>query len=87
MSKVKASGKVAQQSQQKRKGKRLGVKKFGGEKVIVGNIILRQRGAKYKAGSGVGMGRDHTIFAMMDGVVKFGTRFGKTVVNVVAPSK
>lgn len=83
MSKVKASGKVTQQAQGKRHGKRLGVKKFGGEKVIPGNIILRQRGAKYKAGKGVGMGKDHTIFAMIDGVVAFSKRFGRTVVNVV----
>ncbi|MFZ1720949.1 MAG: 50S ribosomal protein L27 [Microgenomates group bacterium] len=82
MSKVKASGKVAQQSQKKRHGKRLGVKKFGGEKVIAGNIILRQRGARYKAGQGVGMGKDHTIFAMIEGIVEFGKRFGRTVVNV-----
>ena len=83
MSKVKASGKVEQQAQSKRHGKRLGVKKFGGEKVIPGNIILRQRGAKYKAGQGVGMGSDHTIFAMIEGTVKFGQRHGNTVVNVV----
>jgi large subunit ribosomal protein L27 len=81
MSHVKAGGAVRQHHQ--RPGKRLGVKKFGGEKVITGNIILRQRGAKYKAGKGVGMGSDHTIFAMMDGVVKFGRRLGRTVVNVV----
>lgn len=83
MSHVKASGKVNQQSQRNRRGKRLGVKKYGGEKVIVGNIILRQRGEVYKAGKGVGIGRDHTIFAMIDGFVKFGKRFGKTVVNVI----
>lgn len=83
MSKVKASGKVAQHAQGKRHGKRLGVKKFGGEKVVAGNIILRQRGAKYKAGKGVGIGKDHTIFALVDGVVKFSKRFGKTVANVV----
>ena len=64
--------------------KRLGLKKTGGEVVKVGQIILRQRGAKYKAGKGVKMGRDHTIFAMIDGVVKFGQRLGKTVVNVEA---
>lgn len=83
MAHVKGSGSVKQHKQGKRHGKRLGVKKFGGEKVIIGNIILRQRGAKYKAGKGVGMGKDHTIFAMIDGVVKFSKRFGKTVVNVV----
>ncbi len=84
MSHVKASGKTNQHAQGKRHGKRLGVKKFGGEKVIPGNIILRQRGAKYKAGSGVGMGKDHTIFSMIDGLVKFSKKHGKTVVNVAA---
>lgn len=82
MSKVKASGKVSQQAQGKRHGKRLGVKKFGGEKVIPGNIILRQRGARYKTGTGVGMGKDHTIFAMATGVVQYGIRFGRTTVSV-----
>ncbi|MDR0532854.1 MAG: 50S ribosomal protein L27 [Verrucomicrobiales bacterium] len=51
--------------------KRLGVKKFGGELVIAGNIIVRQRGTKYRAGVNVGMGRDHTLFALKDGEVKF----------------
>lgn len=83
MSKVKASGKVSQQSQARRHGKRLGLKKFGGEKANVGQIILKQRGAKYKTGKGVGMGKDHTIFAMIDGVVKFGKRFGRTTVSVI----
>lgn len=83
MSHVKAGGKVAQQKQGKRHGKRLGVKKFAGEKVITGNIIIKQRGAKYKPGKGVGMGSDHTIFAMIDGVVAFSKRFGRTVANVV----
>jgi large subunit ribosomal protein L27 len=82
MSHVKAGGAVRQHHQ--RPGKRLGLKKFGGEKVITGNIILRQKGARYKAGKGVGMGRDYTIFAMMDGVIKFSKRLGKTVVNVIA---
>jgi len=52
-------------------GRRLGVKKFGGEKVIPGNIIIRQRGTKVVPGTGVGIGKDHTIFAMIEGVVKF----------------
>lgn len=52
-------------------GRRLGVKKFGGEAVIPGNIIIRQRGTKVKPGNGVGMGKDHTIFALVEGVVKF----------------
>ncbi len=55
-------------------GRRLGVKKYGGEKVIPGNIILRQRGTKVHPGNGVGMGKDHTIFAMIEGVVQFENR-------------
>ncbi len=51
--------------------KRLGVKKFGGEKVIPGNIILRQRGTKFLPGRNVGLGRDYTIFALVEGQVKF----------------
>ncbi|MEA2056256.1 MAG: 50S ribosomal protein L27 [Patescibacteria group bacterium] len=84
MAHVKGSGKVRQQSQRSRKGKRLGVKKFGGETAQVGQIIVRQRGALYKPGKGVGMGSDHTLFAMKDGFVKFSKKQGKTVVNVVA---
>ena len=52
-------------------GRRLGVKKYGGEKVIPGNIIIRQRGTKVHPGTGVGMGKDHTLFALVEGVVKF----------------
>ena len=52
-------------------GRRLGVKKFGSEAVIPGNIIVRQRGTKHHAGSGVGMGKDHTLFALVDGTVQF----------------
>lgn len=62
--------------------KRLGVKKFGGEKVIAGNIIIRQRGTKYHAGVSVGRGGDDTLFALIDGFVKFTSRRGRTVVNV-----
>ena len=51
--------------------KRLGVKKFGGEAVLAGNIIVRQRGTKYYPGNGVGMGKDHTLFALTDGRVSF----------------
>ena len=50
---------------------RLGVKKFGGQAVIAGNILVRQRGTRYRAGENVGMGRDHTLFALVDGVVKY----------------
>jgi large subunit ribosomal protein L27 len=51
--------------------KRLGIKMFGGEKVIAGNIIVRQRGTKHHPGKNVGVGRDWTLFALKDGVVKF----------------
>jgi len=51
--------------------KRLGVKKFGSEGVVAGNILVRQRGTRFRAGTNVGVGRDHTLFALTDGVVKF----------------
>ena len=51
--------------------KRLGVKKFGGESVTTGNIIVRQKGTKFHPGNNVGMGKDYTLFALVDGVVKF----------------
>lgn len=54
--------------------KRLGVKKFGGEKVIPGNIIIRQRGTKYNPGENVGIGKDHTLFALTEGEVVFSTK-------------
>jgi len=63
--------------------KRLGVKKFGGERVIPGNIIIRQRGTRWHPGTGVGMGKDHTIFALVEGTVKFHTsRGGRKFVSV-----
>ena len=66
-------------------GRRLGVKKFGGESVIAGNIIIRQRGTKMKPGRNVGLGKDHTIFALIDGQVKFETRAeGRVQVSVDA---
>ncbi len=65
-------------------GRRLGVKKFGGERVIPGNIILRQRGTKWHPGANVGMGKDHTIFAMSEGHVQFRTRRNdRTYVSVI----
>lgn len=82
MSHVKAGGAVRQHHQ--RRGKRLGLKKSGGEQVKVGHVILKQRGAKYKAGKGVGMGHDYTIFSMLDGAVQFSKKWGKTIVNVIA---
>mgnify|MGYP001817174248 CR=1 FL=1 len=66
--------------------KRLGVKKFGGQNVIAGNILVRQRGTKFHAGDNVGMGRDHTLFATTNGNVKFEVRGPKKrrTVSVVA---
>ena len=65
-------------------GRRLGVKAFGGETVIAGNIIIRQRGTKVHPGTGVGIGRDHTIFAVVNGVVSFRrTKGDKQTVSVV----
>ena len=66
--------------------KRLGVKKYGGEQVVAGNIILRQRGTRYHAGVNVGLGKDHTIFATAGGKVEFNQRGPKnrTFVDVVA---
>ena len=64
-------------------GRRLGVKKFGGESVIAGNIIVRQRGTKWHPGTNVGMGVDHTLFALVDGRVAFRTRANdRTYVSV-----
>jgi large subunit ribosomal protein L27 len=65
-------------------GQRLGVKKFGGEQVVPGNIIVRQRGTKWHPGTGVGMGKDHTIFAVQEGQVTFRARgAGKIYISVV----
>ncbi len=67
-------------------GQRLGVKKFGGEAVLAGNIIIRQRGTRWKPGANVGLGRDHTIFALIEGRVRFQRRANDRVfVSVVAP--
>ena len=67
-------------------GRRLGVKKFGGQIVIPGNIIVRQRGTKWHPGKNVGMGRDYTIFAMSEGHVEFKTSSGGKVYVSVAPA-
>jgi large subunit ribosomal protein L27 len=65
-------------------GKRLGVKKFGGEHVVPGNIIIRQRGTKWHPGRNVGMGRDHTLFALSEGKVRFGSgQGGRPCITVV----
>lgn len=66
-------------------GQRLGVKVYGGQDIKCGGIIVRQRGTKFKPGKNVGLGKDHTIFAMMDGKVQFTrTSDDRSVVNVVA---
>ncbi len=67
-------------------GRRLGVKKFGGEAVIPGNIIIRQRGTKWHPGDNVGMGKDHTIFALTEGRVKFHRKAAGRVYVGVEPS-
>jgi large subunit ribosomal protein L27 len=66
--------------------KRLGVKRFGGEKVLAGNILVRQRGTLYKAGRNVGIGTDHTLFALVTGKVAFAKKGAeqRTFVSVVA---
>ncbi len=65
------------------RGKRLGIKKYGGEQVRSGNILVRQRGTTYHAGTNVALGRDYTLFALTDGVVEFKKGI-RTVVNVLA---
>ena len=69
-------------------GRRLGVKKFGGEAVLAGNIIIRQRGTKVHPGYNVGMGKDHTLFALIEGRVAFRQKSGgKMFVNVMPMTK
>ena len=67
-------------------GRRLGVKKFGGETVVAGNIIIRQRGTKWHPGTGVGIGVDHTIYATVDGTVSFKTRANQRSFVSVLPT-
>jgi large subunit ribosomal protein L27 len=67
-------------------GRRLGVKKYGGEVVIPGNIIVRQRGTKVHPGDNVGMGKDHTLFALTEGRVKFHKTRSRTNVSVEPPA-
>ncbi|MCY3596846.1 MAG: 50S ribosomal protein L27 [Rhodospirillales bacterium] len=68
-------------------GRRLGVKKYGGERVRAGNIIVRQRGTRFHPGAGVGIGKDHTLFALSDGQVVFRTKSGgRSYVSVDAGS-
>ncbi len=64
--------------------KRLGVKKYGGEAVRAGNILVRQRGTKIRAGANVGVGKDYTLFALTDGKVEYYKAAGRTTVRIVA---
>ena len=66
-------------------GRRLGVKKFGGESVLAGNIIVRQRGTKVNPGQNVGMGKDHTLFALIEGKVSFREKSGGKMFVAVKP--
>lgn len=64
--------------------KYLGVKRFGGEKVFPGNILVRQRGTRFHPGLNVDIGRDHTLFSLVDGIVRFENRRGKQFVSVIS---
>jgi len=75
MSKTKTQGKTSQHKN--RPGKRLGMKIYGGESIKTGQIIITQRGTKIHAGKAVGRGRDHSLYALKDGIVGFITRLGK----------
>ncbi len=66
-------------------GRRLGVKKFGGEIVLAGNVLVRQRGTKYRPGANVGMGRDHTLFALINGQIAFHKSSDGTRIDVLPP--
>ena len=83
MAHKKGEGKV--KNGRESESKRLGIKKFGGQKVIGGNIIVRQRGTKHHPGRNVGMGKDHTLFALIPGIVVFKKgKENKSFVSVVA---
>ena len=81
MAHTKAGGSTRQKGN--RTGKRLGVKLFGGQKVKNGNIIVRQRGSTFRAGAGVSVGRDFTIYAIKDGEIKFYRRLGRKFIAVI----
>lgn len=82
MSKHKAGGSKASQHVNPA-GKRLGTKVSDGESVTAGSILVRQRGTKFAAGKGVGVGRDHSLFAIVSGRAKFGTKQGKNIISVI----
>lgn len=81
MAKKKQGGKTAQHKRPE--GKRLGVKVSHGQTVTEGMVLVRQRGTQMHAGSNVGLGKDHTLFALKDGMVKFGQKLGKKRVSIV----
>ncbi|HSA84454.1 MAG TPA: 50S ribosomal protein L27 [Patescibacteria group bacterium] len=81
MAHTKAQGSV--KGNRDSRPKYLGVKLYGGQKAVAGNIIVRQKGTKFVAGNGVSMGRDYTLFAIVDGKVSFKTQKGKQVVEVI----
>ncbi|MEK7182844.1 MAG: 50S ribosomal protein L27 [Patescibacteria group bacterium] len=83
MAHTKAAGSKAQQGSERR-GKRLGVKIFGGQKVQPGDILVRQRGTKFHPGINVGMGRDFTLFAKSEGKVTYKVRHGKQYIVVTS---
>ena len=68
-------------------GRRLGVKKFGGERVLGGNILVRQRGTKWHPGRNVGIGKDHTLFALVEGTVEFKAEKRRSLISVVPAQK
>jgi large subunit ribosomal protein L27 len=78
---AKTAGKLNQTTP--KAGRHLGIKKYGGEQVIKGNIIVRQRGSEIKAGEGIEMGKDFTLFAVKDGKVNFRILKGKQIVEVI----
>lgn len=81
MAHTKSQGKTNQKSN--RPGQRRGVKKFGGQKITIGQIIVRQVGSKFHAGIGVKSGKDYTLYAVKNGIVKFTKKLGKKLVNIV----
>lgn len=81
MSKHKAAGKLVQQKRSN--PKYLGVKVSDGQGVGISEVLVRQRGTRFSAGRNVKVGRDHTLFSVISGKVKFGTRFGKKTVSIV----
>lgn len=85
MAHTKSGGSKASQKTQ-RVGKRLGLKVSGGEKVLAGNILIRQRGTKYHPGNNVGLGRDFTLFSLINGIVQFSVARGRRLVSVLENS-